>query len=148
MTQSKRILIVEDEAIIALDLQKTLTDSGHVVVGIANTCEEALQLTEFHRPDIVLMDANMPDVDGFQATAEIKNHPLGSNTPILMVSGLEDDESVDRAFSAGAVEYITKPICWPLLLHRLANICAAMRAEAEIIQAKLNADRANQSKRK
>ena len=59
MTQSKRILIVEDEAVIALDLQKTITDSGHAVVGIASTCEEALQLAEFHRPDIVLMDYNL-----------------------------------------------------------------------------------------
>jgi len=56
MAQSKRILIVEDEAVTALDLQKTLTDSGHAVVGIASSCEEALQLAEYHRPDIVLMD--------------------------------------------------------------------------------------------
>jgi CheY-like chemotaxis protein len=59
MTRSKRILIVEDEAITALDLQKTLTDSGHAVVGIASTCEKALQLAEYHRPDIVLMDYNL-----------------------------------------------------------------------------------------
>lgn len=59
MTQSKRILVVEDEAVFALDLQKTLTDSGHSVVGIASTCEEALQLAEYHRPDIVLMDYNL-----------------------------------------------------------------------------------------
>jgi signal transduction histidine kinase len=92
------------------------------------------------------MDANMPGMDGFTATQAIKRHPQGKNTPILMVSGLEDDDSVDKAFGVGAVEYITKPICWPLLTHRLANICAAMQAEAKIIQAKLDADHANQSK--
>jgi CheY-like chemotaxis protein len=59
MTQSKRILVVEDEAVTALDLQKTLTESGHTVVGIASTCEGALQLAEYHRPDIVLMDYNL-----------------------------------------------------------------------------------------
>ena len=59
MTRSRRILVVEDEAVTALDLQKTLTDSGHAVVGIARTCEEALQLAEYHRPDIVLMDYNL-----------------------------------------------------------------------------------------
>ena len=59
MTQSMRILVVEDEAVTALDIKKTATDSGHVVVGIASTCEEALQLAEFHRPDIVLMDYNL-----------------------------------------------------------------------------------------
>ena len=59
MTQSKRILVVEDEAITALDLQRTVTDLGHAVVGIAMTCEEALQLAERHRPDIVLMDYSL-----------------------------------------------------------------------------------------
>ncbi|WP_455205700.1 hybrid sensor histidine kinase/response regulator [Kaarinaea lacus] len=143
--QRARLLIVDDDAMLRNLMRIKLKRSGYEVCEAADG-SEAVKVFEQHHPDIVLMDANMPDVDGFQATAEIKNHPLGSHTPILMVSGLEDDESVDRAFSAGAVEYITKPICWPLLLHRLANICAAMRAEAEIIQAKLNADRANQSK--
>ncbi len=59
MTRSKRILVVEDEAVTALDLQVTLTALGHAVVGIAGTCEEALQLAEYHRPDIVLMDYNL-----------------------------------------------------------------------------------------
>jgi signal transduction histidine kinase len=63
-----------------------------------------------------------------------------------MVSGLEDDESVDNAFSAGATEYITKPICWPLLMHRLQNICAALQAESNLIRAKQAADKANRSK--
>ena len=59
MTQSKRILVVEDEAVTALDLKITLTALGHAVVGIASTCEEALQLAECHRPDIVLMDYSL-----------------------------------------------------------------------------------------
>ena len=97
-------------------------------------------------PDIVLMDANMPGMDGFEATKALKSIPEGMHTPILMVSGLEDDESVDKAFGAGATEYITKPICWPLLVHRLVNICSALQAEANLLRAKLAADHANHAK--
>jgi len=72
MTQSKRILVVEDEAVTALDLQITLTALGHAVVGIASTCEEALQLAEYHRPDIVLMDYSLKGpLNGATAAREL-----------------------------------------------------------------------------
>ena len=140
-----RILVVDDDPMLRNLIKLRLKRRGYVVYE-AEDGEQAV--TEFKQclPEIVLMDANMPGLDGFAATQAIKQLPEAKNTPIIMVSGLEDDESVDRAFSVGAVEYITKPICWPLLIHRLANICAAMQAKQEIMQAKLNADRANQSK--
>ncbi|WP_455211525.1 hybrid sensor histidine kinase/response regulator [Kaarinaea lacus] len=140
-----RILVVDDDPMLRNLIKLRLKRRGYVVYE-ADDGEQAV--TAFHQclPEIVLMDANMPGVDGFAATQAIKNLPEAKNTPIIMVSGLEDDESVDRAFEVGAVEYITKPICWPLLIHRLANICASMQAKQEIMQAKLNADRANQSK--
>jgi CheY-like chemotaxis protein len=72
MTQSKRILVVEDEAVTALDLKITLTALGHAVVGIASTCEEALQLAEYHRPDIVLMDYSLKgQLNGASAAREL-----------------------------------------------------------------------------
>jgi len=81
-----------------------------------------------------------------QRLAILKEMTIDNPIPILMVSGLEDDESVDKAFSAGATEYITKPICWPLLIHRLKNICAAIQAETNLIRAKQSADEANRAK--
>jgi signal transduction histidine kinase len=140
-----RILVVDDDPMLRNLIKLRLKRRGYVVHE-ADDGEQAVPVFKQCLPEIVLMDANMPGVDGFTATQAIKNLPEAKNTPIIMVSGLEDDESVDRAFSVGAVEYITKPICWPLLIHRLANICAATQAKQEIMQAKLNADRANQSK--
>ena len=140
-----RILVVDDDPMLLNLIKLRLKRRGYVVYE-AEDGEQAVSVFKQCLPEIVLMDANMPGVDGFTATQAIKNLPEAKNTSIIMVSGLEDDESVDRAFSVGAVEYITKPICWPLLIHRLANICAATHAKQEIIQAKLNADRANQSK--
>ena len=140
-----RILVVDDDVMLRTLMRIKLTKHGYDVIEAADGKQAVTAFNE-SQPDIVLMDANMPGTDGFQATQELKKNPAAESTPILMVSGLEDDDSVDRAFSVGATEYITKPICWPLLLHRLANICEAMRAKLNIMQAKHDADRANQSK--
>jgi signal transduction histidine kinase len=144
-SQQPRVLVVDDDPMLCNLIKLRLKRRGYVVYE-ASDGEQALAVFAQSMPDIVLMDANMPGMDGFDATQAIKQLPEAKNTPIIMVSGLEDDESVDRAFSVGAVEYITKPICWPLLIHRLANISAAQQAKQDILQAKLNADRANQSK--
>jgi signal transduction histidine kinase len=143
--QQPRVLVVDDDPMLCNLIKLRLKRRGYVVYE-ASDGEQALTMFAQCLPEIVLMDANMPGMDGFDATQAIKQLPEAKHTPIIMVSGLEDDESVDRAFSVGAVEYITKPICWPLLIHRLANICSAMQAKQDILQAKLNADRANQSK--
>jgi signal transduction histidine kinase len=144
-SQPPRVLVVDDDPMLCNLIKLRLKRRGYVVYE-ASDGEQALDAFAQSLPDIVLMDANMPGMDGFDATQAIKQLPEAKNTPIIMVSGLEDDESVDRAFSVGAVEYITKPICWPLLIHRLANISAAQQAKQDILQAKLNADKANQSK--
>jgi signal transduction histidine kinase len=126
-------------------IRMRLKKSGFEVIE-AGDGQAAVNCFKRVAPDIVLMDANMPGMDGFEATRELKGTLEGKHTPILMVSGLEDDASVDKAFGAGATEYITKPICWPLLMHRLENICSALQAEANLLQAKLAADDANRSK--
>ena len=108
-SQASRILVVDDDPMLRNLIQLRLKRRGYIVYQ-ASDGEQAL--TEFRQclPEIVLMDANMPGMDGFAATQAIKKLPEAKHTPIIMVSGLEDDESVDQAFSVGAVEYITKPI--------------------------------------
>jgi len=139
------VLVVDDDSMLRTLIRVKLSKSGYVVIE-AEQGRQGIEMFIQEKPDIVLMDANMPGMDGFEATFSIKQTEKGKHTPILMVSGLEDDESVERAFGVGATEYITKPICWPLLIHRLTNICAAITAETRIIRAKHDADRANQSK--
>lgn len=140
-----RVMVVDDDAMLRSLVRMRLKKHGFTIIE-ASDGAQALRMFESEMPDIILMDANMPGMDGFEATQRIKALERAQKTPILMVSGLEDDESVDKAFGAGASEYITKPICWPLLVHRLKNICDAMRAEARIIQTKMDAIKANQSK--
>ena len=143
--ESAKILVVDDDAMLRTLMRVRLSRDGYEVFEAENG-EQAIKVFPEVHPDIILMDASMPEMNGFDATLALKRLPEAVNTPILMVSGLEDDDSVDRAFSVGATEYITKPICWPLLLHRLSNICATLRAEMHLIQAKTDADHANQAK--
>jgi signal transduction histidine kinase len=140
-----KVMVVDDDSTLRGLIRVRLKKSGFEVIE-AGDGQAAVNCFLRVSPDIVLMDANMPGMDGFEATKALKSTPEGQHTPILMVSGLEDDDSVDKAFGAGATEYITKPICWPLLVHRLVNICSALQAEANLLRAKLAADHANHSK--
>lgn len=140
-----RVMVVDDDATLRSLVRVRLKKYGFEVIEAGNG-KSAVDCFLRVNPDIVLMDANMPDMNGFEATRILKGMNRDRHIPILMVSGLEDDDSVDKAFGAGATEYITKPICWPLLIHRLQNICAALQAEANLLRAKLAADEANRSK--
>ncbi|WP_455200739.1 hybrid sensor histidine kinase/response regulator [Kaarinaea lacus] len=140
-----KVMVVDDDSTLRSLIRVRLKKSGFEVIE-AGDGRAAVDCFLRVSPDIVLMDANMPGMDGFEATRALKSTPEGKHTPILMVSGLEDDDSVDKAFGAGATEYITKPICWPLLVHRLVNICSAIQAEANLLRAKIAADHANHSK--
>jgi len=140
-----KVLVVDDDATLRSLVRVRLKKFGFEVIEAGNG-KAAVDCYVRVDPDIILMDANMPGMDGFEATRILKDMTIDNPIPILMVSGLEDDESVDKAFSAGATEYITKPICWPLLIHRLKNICAAIQAETNLIRAKQAADEANRAK--
>ena len=70
---------------------------------------------------LVLLDVDMPKLDGFSTCERIRAMPGFETIPILMVTGLDDTESIDRAYSAGATDFATKPINWSLLPHRLRH---------------------------
>jgi signal transduction histidine kinase len=78
-------------------------------------------------PDAVLLDVVMPVMDGYTACTEIRRLPQASLTPILMITGLEDPESIDRAYQAGATEFTIKPVNWEIEIHRVRYL---IRAEA------------------
>ena len=72
-----------------------------------------------------MLDVMMPVMDGFAACAEIRKNPEGQLTPILMVTGLDDVDSINRAYEAGATDFMTKPINWPILGHRVKYMLRA-----------------------
>ncbi len=124
------VLVVDDDIFMRGMLQSLLEEQGYHVAE-AQDGVEALHYFQQHRPDLVLMDAAMPIMDGFTACAELTKlqKQLAIDTPVIMVTSLDDEQSVDKAFEAGAVEYITKPVHWSVLRHRVHVILQARWAE-------------------
>jgi DNA-binding NarL/FixJ family response regulator len=102
-----RVLIADDHSLFAAALQAILsTDSRFKTVGLANDGLEAIELAASLKPDVVLMDISMPELDGFAATKEIlKRVP---ETRVLMLTGSNARSDVNKARASGAAGYITK----------------------------------------
>lgn len=131
--QQPLVLVVDDDIFMRGMLQNLLEEQGYRV----SQAEDGVQaLEEFQRclPDLVLLDAAMPVMDGFTACTQLKflEAETGTNTPVIMVTSLDDEYSVDKAFSSGAVEYITKPVHWAVLRHRVQVILQARQAQASL----------------
>ncbi|MDX1891575.1 ANTAR domain-containing response regulator [Mycolicibacterium sp. 050158] len=101
-----RVLIAEDEALIRMDLAEMLRDEGYEVVGEAGDGQEAVELAESLRPDLVIMDVKMPRRDGIDAAAEIATKRIA---PILILTAFSQRELVEKARDAGAMAYLVKP---------------------------------------
>lgn len=125
------ILVVDDDPDMLVLLRRFLSKAGYTPI-LAEDGERALQLFGDHRPDLVLMDARMPGRDGFETSRELRRAHPRDRTPIIMVTALADDRSVDEAFRNGAEEYITKPIHWAVLRHRIATLLNRRRMEQEL----------------
>lgn len=121
------VLTVDDDPAMRLMLAESLDQTGYEVVE-AGTGEEAIEQIRARAPDAVLMDVRMPGMNGFEACATIRKLPDCSRLPVVMVTGLDDMESIEQAYHVGATDFITKPINWPLLPHRLRNILRAGEA--------------------
>ncbi|BBY97322.1 ANTAR domain-containing response regulator [Mycolicibacterium fallax] len=105
-TTAHRVLIAEDEALIRLDLAEMLREEGYDVVGEAGDGQEAVELAEALRPDLVIMDVKMPRRDGLDAAAEIAAKRIA---PIVMLTAFSQRDLVERARDAGAMAYLVKP---------------------------------------
>ena len=125
------VLIVDDDRSTRSTLRHTLQRNGFRVEEAANGAE-ALALLGRCQPDVVLMDAVMPVMDGFAACARMRDLPGGAAIPVLMITALQDNASVERAFAAGASDYIPKPIHYAVLSQRVRRIIEANRAEKRI----------------
>lgn len=102
----RRVVIAEDEALIRLDLAEMLREEGYDVVGEAGDGQEAVDLTERLRPDLVIMDVKMPRRDGIDAAAEIAAKRIA---PIVVLTAFSQRDLVERARDAGAMAYLVKP---------------------------------------
>ncbi|MBD2101907.1 GAF domain-containing protein [Leptolyngbya sp. FACHB-261] len=127
------ILVVDDDSAMRLLLVQVLKQEGYQVVEASNG-EQALDAFTRLKPDIVLLDAVMPVMDGFTCCSKLRNLTDDDGTPVLMITSLEEQESVDQAFEVGATDYITKPIHWAVLRQRVRRLTQARRATKDLRQ--------------
>ena len=117
-TRRDTILVVDDTPETLGFLTDTLDDAGFTVL-IATDGESALALVDQITPDLVLMDALMPGMDGFETCRRLKNEKLLSHVPVVFMTGLSETEHVVQGLAAGGVDYVTKPIIVEELLARI-----------------------------
>lgn len=115
------ILVVDDDRTMRILLRQAMEQDGYRVVEAVNG-QQALEIyTQLH-PDLVLLDALMPVMDGFTCCGQLQALSRSKQPPILTIAALEDQESVDRAFRAGASDFVTKPIHWGVLRQRVRRL--------------------------
>lgn len=101
-----RIIIADDESLIRLDLREMLTHLGYDVIGEAGDGRSAMDLARRLRPDLLIMDIKMPDLDGISAAEELTRERIA---PVVLVTAYSDQGLVERAREAGVVGYVVKP---------------------------------------
>ena len=125
------ILVADDEPTTRQLTRVALEQAGFSVVE-AGDGAAAIAAFERSAPDLVLLDVEMPVMDGITACRKLRERPDGRYVPIVMATGLEDIASIDRAYAAGATDFIPKPINWALLRHRVRYVLRSSQAAREL----------------
>lgn len=128
-------LVVDDDLSLRLSMEAALIKAGFHVVDAENG-RKALDVFQSEKPDLVLLDVIMPEMDGFETCRAIRRLPEGEHTQILMVTGLDDTDSIELAFQAGATDFVSKPLNWPMLGYRAKYMLRAGQAFRELARSR------------
>ena len=134
-TESARILVVDDDPLTRLMASEALREGGFVTLE-AQDGAQALGMFNAAVPDLVLLDVMMPGLSGFEVCEQIRARPNGALVPIIMLTGLDDGDSVQRAFDVGATDFISKPINWTLLRFRIRYVLRSAQVMKELTRNK------------
>ncbi len=121
------VLVADDDPVMRLLMLEMLEGVGLEGIEAADG-QEAVALAHARTPDLILLDVEMPKMDGFAACRAIRDLPNGAMVPIVMVTGGDDLEAVTNAYEAGATDFVSKPINWPILGHRVLYVLRASDA--------------------
>ncbi|MFZ0034796.1 MAG: response regulator [Sedimentisphaerales bacterium] len=105
---SDRILVIDDEKDILRIVAFTLQNWGYEVI-TANNGQEGLNKISAEKPDLILLDAGMPVMNGFQMLEQVRNNPDWQDIPVIMLTAHSDPKTIENALAYGIVDYITKP---------------------------------------
>ncbi|MBL8275693.1 MAG: EAL domain-containing protein [Pelomonas sp.] len=136
-----RVLLVDDDEVNLLLTAAALRERGFEVTEAASG-SEALGLLSTRTPDVVVLDALMPELDGFETCSLLRATPGFESLPVLMLTGLDDEASINRAYQAGATDFFVKSSQWSLLDGRLRYLLRSSRTRLELERSKAKLARA------
>lgn len=122
-----RILFVDDDPILRAFAQVNLA-SPRTTVDLAENGADALEQLSACAYDLVLLDLEMPGIDGFEVLSRIRQDPRLKDTAVIVQTGREDVEAIDRCFHLGATSFVMKPLNWRLLSYQMRYVLRAERA--------------------
>lgn len=129
------VLLADDDEMMRILIRTSLEKSGFWVEEVENGAS-ALKLFKSLLPDVVLLDVMMPGVNGFDVCKEIRKLPEAIFTPILMITGLSDIKSIERAYELGATDFITKPVNWGTLGHHVRYLLRSGKTAEQLHKSK------------
>ncbi len=124
------VVLADDDPSIRLMVRHVLESEDFDIIEASDGLE-AIKAVEKYHPALILLDAVMPGIDGFTTCQQIKEKGY-TDIPVMMITGLDDDASVERAYEVGAIDFITKPIKWAVLKHRVKSVVAKVIAERKV----------------
>lgn len=130
------ILVVDDTPANLRLIAKMLTDQSYRVRSVTSG-SMALKAAQAKRPDLILLDINMPEMNGYQVCRHLKEHPVTATVPVIFLSALSDANDKVQAFSSGGVDYITKPFQVEEVLARVKNHLKLQRVQGELAEQSL-----------
>lgn len=131
LDEEARLLFVDDDPILR-EFARVNLASASASVDVAQDGVEALEMLAARSYDLVLTDLEMPRMDGFQLLAAIRADAALKHLPVVVETGREDVEAIDRAFRAGATAFVTKPLNWRLLTYQLRFTLRSARADRQL----------------
>lgn len=129
----EKILIVDDDRFSRTLSRDHLSNDGYLIVE-AKDGQEAVETFAAHAPNLILMDVEMPRLNGFGACQAIKELPAGQNIPVIFITSRADDDFVAKAFSSGAEDYLLKPVNGTMLRHRVARVLSNQQYQDKIMR--------------
>ena len=124
-----RVLIVDDESLIRMDLRDIIESCGHEVVAEGTNGVEAIQLCKQHKPDIILMDVKMPELDGIEAARQIGFH---HEAPVVLLTSYSQQDLIDKARDSGVYGYLIKPVREEQLVPTLEMALGRYKSDAQL----------------
>jgi diguanylate cyclase (GGDEF)-like protein len=138
--RQRRVLVIDDDPAFTLLASETLEQAGYLASTAGNS-QEAIAKFERDRPDLILLDVELPGANGFELCSTLRLLSKDAEVPIVMVTGHDDMASIAQAYEVGATDFMHKPVLWPTLPHRVGFILRA-RDSMSALQASEHKNRA------